>query len=176
MSAQEPILDVAGGDPAVSRQLTDALRALAANTTDPALKEQIGAILDGKLAVRDFVRAEAFNQTLDRVMPAALEEYESMPEDQRQRLAEQGEAELERYRAELREPTPPASPAEPMNDSQRPQSSGSPEAASTTTFGTGAGRLIPGTRKPDRDVVVTPDEPDEDDLYFRDRRQHGWLE
>ncbi|MBF6326659.1 hypothetical protein IU451_29610 [Nocardia cyriacigeorgica] len=171
MSAQEPILDVAGGDPAVSRQLSDALRAIAANTTDPAVKDQISAVLEGKLAVRDFVRAEAFNQTLDRVMPAALEEFESMPEDQRQRLAEQGEAELERYRAELREPTPPA---EPMNHSQRPQSPGPPEAASTTT--TGAGQLIPGTRKPNRDVIVTPDEPDEDDLYFQERRQRGWLE
>ncbi|MBF6082880.1 hypothetical protein IU485_16060 [Nocardia cyriacigeorgica] len=174
MSAQEPILDVAGGDPAVSRQLSDALRAIAANTTDPAVKDQISAVLEGKLAVRDFVRAEAFNQTLDRVMPAALEEFESMPEDQRQRLAEQGEAELERYRAELREPTPPA---EPMNHSQRPQSPGPPEAASTTTTtGAGAGQLIPGTRKPNRDVIVTPDEPDEDDLYFQERRQRGWLE
>lgn len=31
----------------------------------------------------------------------------------------------------------------------------------------------PATRKPDRDRVVTPDEPDEDDLYFQRR---SWLQ
>jgi hypothetical protein len=36
--------------------------------------------------------------------------------------------------------------------------------------------VIPGTRKPDRERIVTPDEPDDDDLYYRNRRQSGWLE
>ncbi|MBF6210404.1 YbaB/EbfC family nucleoid-associated protein [Nocardia puris] len=31
----------------------------------------------------------------------------------------------------------------------------------------------PGTRKPDRDHTVTPDEPDDDDLYYR---RKSWLE
>ncbi|MEU8901209.1 YbaB/EbfC family nucleoid-associated protein [Nocardia sp. NPDC048505] len=31
----------------------------------------------------------------------------------------------------------------------------------------------PGARKPDRDLMVTPDEPDEDDLYFQ---RKSWLE
>ncbi|WP_433755530.1 hypothetical protein [Nocardia sp. CA-135398] len=37
--------------------------------------------------------------------------------------------------------------------------------------------VIPGTRKPNRDRVVTPtDDEDEDDEYFRDRQQRGWLQ
>ncbi|WP_433713009.1 hypothetical protein ACQP2U_01445 [Nocardia sp. CA-084685] len=38
-----------------------------------------------------------------------------------------------------------------------------------------AGVVHPGTRKPNRDRIVAPDEPDEDDRYFRDRQQNGWL-
>lgn len=174
MNSPEPLLDVAGGDPAVSRQLKEALRLLATNSPDPALREQIGAVLDGKLAVRDFVRAEAFNQTLDRVMPAALADYEAMPEEQRQRLAEQGEAELERYRQAPAQPTPPTTSPDPAPDGQRP--SEQPQQPSATPEKTSTDRLIPGTRKPNRDLIVTPDEPDDDDLYFRDRRQRGWLE
>ncbi|WP_329405771.1 hypothetical protein OG563_28815 [Nocardia vinacea] len=37
--------------------------------------------------------------------------------------------------------------------------------------------VIPGTRKPNRDRIVTPtDDDDEDDEYFRDRQQRGWLQ
>ncbi|QIS10347.1 hypothetical protein [Nocardia arthritidis] len=171
MTTPERILDVARGDAAVSRQLSDALRLLAAKSTDPALKDQIGAVLSGRVGVRDFARTDAFNQTLDRVMPAALEKYQAMSEEQRQRLAEQGEQELERYRAELVERSPVQAP-----DVQSPSPESSRQGTFTSNQDDSTGRLIPGTRKPNRDQIVTPDEPDDDDLYFQDRRRRGWLE
>ncbi|WP_433660512.1 hypothetical protein ACQPW1_47620 [Nocardia sp. CA-128927] len=174
MTAPEPILDVARGDAAVSRQLSDTLRLLAANTTDPALKDQIGAVLSGKLGVRDFARTDAFTTTLDRVVPAALEQYSAMSEEQRHRLAEEGEAELERYRAQLAQPTP-TSVVAPTPDSAPSPEPLRPEVSSNNP-GPSDGPLIPGTRKPNREQIVTPDEPDDDDLFYQDRRQRGWLE
>ncbi len=168
MSRPDPLLDVAGGDAAVSRQLTHTLRLLAAHTTDPALKEQISAVLSGKAEVRDFVRAETFTRTLDQVMPAALDNYLAMSEEQRQQLAAQGEAELELYRTPSRSVPEPAIP-EPAP--ARPAEPPTPPAETVTTRNT-----IAGTRKPNRDQIVTPDEPDEDDLYFQQRNQRGWLE
>ncbi|WP_280232393.1 hypothetical protein [Nocardia cyriacigeorgica] len=175
MTSPEPILDVAGDDPAASRQLSDALRIIAANSSDPALRDQISAVLNGDLQVRDFVRAEAFSQTLDRVMPAALEHYETMSEEERRRLAEQGETELERYRAALTDSGPP-----PVRDSSPPDAP-APSAPETTATppvvpDAAAGHVVPGTRKPNRDLIVTPDEPDDDDLYYQDRQRRGWLE
>ncbi|MFX0579068.1 YbaB/EbfC family nucleoid-associated protein [Nocardia nepalensis] len=38
-----------------------------------------------------------------------------------------------------------------------------------------SGHVIPGTRKPNRDQVFIPDEPDDDDVYFQQHRQNGWL-
>ncbi|MEU7141094.1 hypothetical protein ABZ942_16700 [Nocardia sp. NPDC046473] len=162
MNTPEPIFDVARGDVAVSRRLSDALRTLAANTSDPAMKEQIRGVLAGKLGVRDFARTEAFSQTLDRVMPTALQRFAAMSDEERARLAEQGRAELERYRQQAVAPAP----APPSIDGQ-PTFQQEPSA--------GSGHVIAGTRKPDRDRVVAPDDPDEDDLYFRERRQRGWM-
>lgn len=172
MSTPEPTFDVARGDLAVSRQLSDTLRHISANVSDPALKAQIGAVLSGNLGVRDFARSDAFSHTLDRVMPSALADYLAMPEEQRRQLAEQGEADLEHYRAQMADPTPPAArttaPETPSpGASQQPQIL---DSADTTA------QLIPGTRKPNRERVVMPDEPDDDDIFFQDRRRRGWLE
>lgn len=168
MNQPDPLLDVAGGDAAVSRQLTHTLRLLAANTTDPALKDQINAVLSGNMGVRDFARAEAFTHTLDQMMPAALDNYLAMSEEQRQQLAEQGEAELELYRIQpVPSPTPATSDPAPVSAPEQP----------TPVADTVAPRhTLPGTRKPDRDQIITPDEPDDDDLYFQQRNQRGWLE
>ncbi|WP_405161911.1 hypothetical protein OG203_37245 [Nocardia sp. NBC_01499] len=162
MNIPEPIFDVARGDIAVSRRLSDALRTLAANTSDPAMKEQIRGVLAGKLGVRDFARTDAFSRTLDRVMPDALQRFAAMSDEERARLAERGRAELERYREQPGEPvhTPPLTSTDNQPNLQ-------PSA--------GSGHVIAGTRKPNRDQVVAPDDPDDDDLYFRERRQRGWM-
>ena len=35
---------------------------------------------------------------------------------------------------------------------------------------------ISGTGKANREQLYTPDEPDDDDLYFQERRNNGWLQ
>lgn len=35
--------------------------------------------------------------------------------------------------------------------------------------------IAPGARQPNPDEVFISDDPDQDDAYYQDRRQHGWL-
>jgi hypothetical protein len=166
VSSPEPIHDLARGDIAVSRQLSQALQVIMDGTTDPRLKNQIRAILDGRASARELMHSDAFNVVLDQTIPAAMQEFAEMPEEERQRLAEQGQAQLDRLREQPSAwsvPPPPAEPAPPPPVT--PQSPSPP-----------VGTAQPGGRRSYRDQVVTPDEPDEDDLYFRDRWKNGWMQ
>ncbi|MEU4316057.1 hypothetical protein [Nocardia sp. NPDC024068] len=161
MSSPEPIHDLARGDVAVSRQLSSALRVIRDRSADPQLKKQIGDILAGRGSARELMHSTAFHAVLDRTLPAAMQRFTQMPEDERERLAEQGRAQLDQFREQPPEWPVPAeeAPAPPP-----PEPPPSPAAAAP-----------PVRRKSYRDQVVTPDEPDEDDLYYRDRRENGWL-
>ncbi|MEV0852732.1 hypothetical protein [Nocardia fluminea] len=158
MSTPEPIHDLARGDIGVSRQLSRALRVLMDTATDPQLKNQLRGILAGTGSARDLLHSEGFNQVLDRTMPDAMRHFAEMSDEERQRLAEQGEADLARLRVQ------------PLADEQHP-----PPAPPTFTPSAPADNVVPGTRKPNRERIVTPDEDDEDDAYFRERQQRGWL-
>ncbi|MFD3592191.1 hypothetical protein ACFWU5_05645 [Nocardia sp. NPDC058640] len=166
MSKPEPILDVAHGDPAVSKQLSAALRALSASSPDPAFKQQIAEVLAGRQGVREFAQGEGFNRILDAVVPTAMKKFSELSDADRARLAADEAAELERLR---NVPSHDSQTAEGRLSEAAPESSGPSGATSATD------RVIPGTRKPNREQVVTPDDPDDDDLYFQDRRDRGWL-
>lgn len=163
MSSPEPIHDLARGDIAVSRQLSRALQVIMAGVADPQLKKEIRAILDGRGSARELMRSEAFDLVLDRTMPAAMQQFAEMPEDERQRLAAQGQAQLDQLRDQPPEwPTPPR-PFEPTPAPPAPPLPAPPAAPAVR-------------RKSYKDQVVAPDEPDEDDIYFSERRKNGWLQ
>ncbi|MBF6213036.1 hypothetical protein IU433_26975 [Nocardia puris] len=157
MNDPEPMLDVARGDAAVSRQVGEALRIIAHHSRDEDLKRQIREILAGNGSVRDLARTDPFNRILDGVLPTAMQELAELSEDERERLAEEGRAELERYRDTT---APPPAP-----EADQPPAEPAPQDP-----------VLPGTRKPNRDQIVTPDVPDSDDDYFSERRQRGWLQ
>ncbi|GGL45090.1 hypothetical protein [Nocardia jinanensis] len=168
MDRKEIILD---DDPGMSRHLANVLGILSsAPGVDKDFKAQIQDILQGAGTIRDLAQSEAFNRVGDSIVPQALADFASMPEDERERTAARGEAVLESYRHQDQEPptsqpstekTPPAAPSAP----QAQDVSG---AQPTTT---------PGTRKPYREQVVGPrDWEDDDDRYFRERNQDGWLQ
>lgn len=169
MSSPEPIHDLARGDIAVSRQLSQALQVIMDGTADQRLKSQIRAILDGRASARELMHSDAFNVVLDQTIPAAMQEFAEMPEEERQRLAEQGQAQLDRLRDQPSAWSAPAPPADPAPSAPPPRVTPQPPAPPV-------GAAPPGGRKSYRDQVVTPDEPDEDDLYFRDRWKNGWMQ
>ncbi|MFF0543210.1 hypothetical protein ACFYTF_10260 [Nocardia thailandica] len=169
MTDPEPVLDVARGDVAVSRQVSAALRVIAAGSGDATLKQQITEILAGRASVREFARTESFNRILDTVLPTAMNKLTDLPQDELQRLAEQGRADIERYRYTIT-PDAPIQPATPAPSSPSTPDTSSP-AASTPRA------VVAGSRKPNREQIVGPsDDLDEDDRYFQDRRNRGWLQ
>jgi hypothetical protein len=168
MDPKEVTLD---DDPGMSRHLANVLGILSsAPGMDKDFKAQIQDILQGTGTIRDLAQSEAFDRVSDSIVPQALADFASMPEDERERMAAQGEAVLESYRHQDQEPpasrpstekTPPAAPSTP----QTPDISGAQPTAA------------PGKRKPYREQVVGPsDSEDEDDRYFRERNQNGWLQ
>ncbi|MCC3314735.1 hypothetical protein [Nocardia africana] len=159
----EVSFDVAHGDIAVSRQLRRSLETIKSAVTDPALRKQLDDVLSGRRSMRDFGTSDAFAGIMDSVPASQLNRALTMSEDERQALAQVGEQELESLRSDQHEtaPTPP-----PENV---------PPAPSTAAKDTGS-PVIPRTRKPNREQLYTPEEPDEDDLYFQQRRNQGWLE
>lgn len=161
MNPPEPIHDLARGDIGISRQLSRALRVLMDNATEPRLKNELRGILEGKGSARELLHSEAFNLVVDQTMPATMNQFADMTDEQRQRLAEQGEADLARLRSQ---PLLDEFRTEPVADQPPP-----PAPAPATNI------VVPGTRRPNRERIVTPDDEDEDDRYFRERNQRGWL-
>jgi hypothetical protein len=166
MDRKEVTLD---DDPGMSRHLANILGILSsAPGMDKDFKAQIQDILQGTGTIRDLAQSEAFDRVSDSIVPQALADFASMPEDERERMAAQGEAVLERYR---QQEEPPAS--QPSTEKAPPAASSPPQMQD---IGNAQPTTAPGTRKPYREQVVGPsDSEDEDDQYFRDRNQNGWL-
>lgn len=173
MSTPEPQIDVAHGDIGLSRFLQDTLKVLASNTKDADLQRQIEEISAGRASLHSLMQCGAFTQIIDQALPAAGQEAAARSDDELHRLAEAGEAILESYRNEDLD-TPPNTEQSSESASQKPLDH-TLEAPQADDPGP-TRNAIPGTRKPNRDQIVSPDELDEDDLYFQERRQRGWLE
>lgn len=176
----EPMLDSVNGDIGMSRHLSKALKILADSPiVADDLQNQLRDILGGRANLRDLAHSDAFTRFSDTFLPRIAEENAARTPEENQRLAAAGEAILDRYRNE--EPARPSNTdsQQRLPDGHEPagQASRPTEPTHTANQGNHVGNhVIPGTRKPNRDRIVTPDEPDDDDLYFEDRRNRGWLE
>ncbi|MCZ9328916.1 hypothetical protein [Nocardia farcinica] len=172
----EPMLDRVGGDVGMSRHLAKTLKIIADSPgIDADLEKQIRRILSGQGTVRDLARSEAFTRMSEAVMPAVAARLASTVPEELQRLARAGDAIIARYRNEIPD-VPAAEP--PLREAPSPNG----PSRSATTHPVDhrppgpSQSVVPGTRRPDRDRIVTPEEPDEDDLYYQDRRRRGWLQ
>ena len=87
MDQPERTFDVARGDFGVSRHLSQSLTVLAAKSPDPEFRRLAAEVLSGALSVREFARSEAFNSTLDRVIPSAMADLDSLSDEERERIA-----------------------------------------------------------------------------------------
>ncbi|NEW40979.1 hypothetical protein GV793_18970 [Nocardia cyriacigeorgica] len=163
----EPTYDVAGGDPGASRQLRKSLEALRSAAPSPEIRKQLDDVIAGRVSMREFGTSDGFAGILDRALPPrAMNKLSSLSSSELEAMAEQGLAEQDRLRDERPDAARPTA-TEPESPD--------PRAAAQTSADRAEVRLHPGTRKPNRERVVTPDEPDEDDLYFQERQQRGWL-
>ncbi|WP_405162854.1 hypothetical protein OG203_42405 [Nocardia sp. NBC_01499] len=175
----EPMLDLVGNDIGVSRHLSKALKILADSPgIDKDLQKQLREIMNGQGSLRDLARSESFTRLSEAAMSKIAADSASRTPEDMQRLARAGEQILETYRNEVPDPSsaPETSPPRP---GASPTSAVPPDSTPVAAYLSDPGvprNVIPGTRKPDRERIVTPDEPDDDDVYYRDRRQRGWLQ
>lgn len=102
----EPVLDIARGDAALSRQLRRALTMLRERTDDEEFRQVVDDVLAGRTGVRDAAESAAFGRVLDPMVTRFAEQYDALSEQERQRLAAQGEQDLEAERERLRDDRP----------------------------------------------------------------------
>lgn len=177
---EEPMLDLAGGDIGMSRHLRSALNILAGSGLAPDMEKQLREIAQGNGSLRDLRHSESFLRLSDSVLAQTQEDLRGRPPEEKQRLIDEGNATLESYRRRDPNTPEPADAVPPPKPSSGPDHLGALPGSTATTGPATTGDPAPqpprNRRQSWRDVVVTPDEPDEDDLYFQERRQRGWLQ
>ncbi|MFI1463953.1 hypothetical protein [Nocardia carnea] len=186
---EEPMLDLARGDIGMSRHLKSALNVLADSGLAQGMEKQLREIAQGNGSVRDLRHNEAFLRLSDSLLAQAERDQADQDREEQQRLVEEGNAVLDGYRQHdpnplvpaphSATPNPPTSAAPtpaPLNPSPGPSHPGPAPGATTENHPATPAPPARNRRQSWRDVVVTPDEPDEDDAYFQERRQRGWLQ
>jgi hypothetical protein len=103
---QEPTLDVARGDVALSRHLKNSLEVLKDKVDDPEFGRMVDDITAGRRSLRDMVRSPVFARALDPLVEQGAETYRNLSDEERETLARQGEAQFEQLRQQLNDPNP----------------------------------------------------------------------
>lgn len=111
----EPLLDIARGDAARSRQLRSSLNVLRERTDNPQFRKLLDDVLAGRTGLRDAARTPLFAQVVTPHVQQAVERLREMPEEEKQRRAAQAKAQLDRFRQEAASP-PPTRPEPPADD------------------------------------------------------------
>lgn len=101
------MLDVAQGDPALSRHLRNSLELLRDRTDDQDFRRLADDVLAGRRGLRDVASAPAFARVLNPEVERFAQRYEELSDAEREALARQGEEQLaterERITRERRE-------------------------------------------------------------------------
>jgi len=100
---QEPMLDVAHGDPARSAFLRAALRRLRESSRDERFRALVDDILAGRSSLRAAATSDVFNRNIAARVDEGARRYQDMSEDERDELAAQGEQGFVALREELSE-------------------------------------------------------------------------
>lgn len=96
----EPTLDIARGDAALSKHLHNSLSVLREKVDDPEFRKMVDDIKTGKTSLRDVAGSPVFARTLDPLAQQAAAKFENMTEDEREELARTGEAQFEELKNE----------------------------------------------------------------------------
>lgn len=107
---QEPTLDVARGDVALSKHLTNSLALLKDKVDDPEFGRMVDDITSGRRSLRDMVRSPVFARALDPLVEQGAETYRNLSEQEREELARQGQEQLEQLRQDIENPDDPDDP------------------------------------------------------------------
>lgn len=93
------MLDVAGGDPALSRHLRNSLTLLRDRSDDPEFRRLADDVLAGRRGLREVATSPVFAQALNPQVERFAQRYEQLSDAERAALAAQGEEQLAAERA-----------------------------------------------------------------------------
>lgn len=93
MSEPNPLLGFARGDENLARHLQDRFRVIRERSTDPSVRAIAGKVVRGETSPREAMRDPAFGKFLASSMQKGMQQINSMSEEERRQLAEQGEQE-----------------------------------------------------------------------------------
>lgn len=99
-SDEEPMLDIARGDVALSKHLRNSLKLLKDKTDDPEFRRLVDDISSGRRSLREAASSDAFSRVLDPLVQRGAEEYRQLSEQERDELARIGEQQFEDLRKE----------------------------------------------------------------------------
>ncbi|MGH3905882.1 MAG: hypothetical protein ACRDTE_17135 [Pseudonocardiaceae bacterium] len=97
---QEPMIDLAGGDPALSRHLRNCLKVLRDRTGNSEVLDFADDVLGGRRSLREAVTSLAFAQALDPQVAQFAQRYERLNDDDRERLAAEGDRQFAEQRTQ----------------------------------------------------------------------------
>lgn len=107
---QEPTLDIARGDVALSKHLKNSLEVLKDKVDDPEFGRMVDDITSGRRSLRDMVTSPVFARALDPLVEQGAETYRSLSEEEREELGRKGEEQFEQLRQEIENASPPEDP------------------------------------------------------------------
>ncbi len=96
------MLDIARGDPALSRHLRNSLKLLSERSDSPQFRRLIDDVLAGRQGLREIAGSPVFAQALNPQVERFAERYEALSDEERAALAAEGAAQFaaERERIE----------------------------------------------------------------------------
>lgn len=99
----EPMLDVARGDKAVSEYLRESLKNMRDGSEDKDFRRLIEDVLRGEMSLRQAAMMDLFECGIAKPLAETMRDYDQLSESERDRLADEGEAEFKRRNAEIEE-------------------------------------------------------------------------
>ncbi|MEU4420732.1 hypothetical protein AB0F81_08905 [Actinoplanes sp. NPDC024001] len=96
---QHENLDVAHGDAALTDHLRQSLRILQDRSDDEDFKRLVDDVLSGRTSLRDVHDSQAFSAVLDKGVREFRQRWDSLTDEERADLAEQGREALDVPRA-----------------------------------------------------------------------------
>lgn len=97
----EPTLDVAHGDRVIARHLTESLRLLRARSEDEGFRRLVDDVLAGRRSLREVYATPEFAAGINPGVEEFARRYEKLDRDERERLAEEGQRQLQAERDNL---------------------------------------------------------------------------
>jgi len=99
----EPMLDVARGDKAVSEHLRESLKNLRDDSDDKDFRRLIDDVLSGEMSLREAAMTDLFDRGIAKPLEQTMRQLDQLSESERERLADEGEAEFRRRNTEIEE-------------------------------------------------------------------------